>query len=146
MIELTAYLSHSIRGENGVNATQEEIEKNCKDAHELVDFIRKHVPELDAYVPAEHEEFVYLCYTQKFLTEKQILDIDCSILEKKDLLLVLVKNGWVGGGIATEIAHAKRKGIPIIYLYDTDSPAIKLMKLLEYVNATYMALLTSDKL
>jgi len=39
-----------------------------------------------------------------------------------------------------------RKGILIIYLYDTDSPAIKLMKLLEYVNATYMALLTSDKL
>ena len=56
------------------------------------------------------------------LTEKQILDVDCVILERKDLLIVYKVNGWVCGGIGVEIAHAEKVGRPIFYLTD-QSPA-----------------------
>jgi len=120
MNKVTAYFSHPIRGKKGKDATDEELEVNCRKAIKAALWIRENVPEVDLYVPAEHEDFVHISYKDKYLTEKQILEIDCKILEKKDFHIVYEVDGWLGGGIAVEIAHAKRVGKVIFCISSLD--------------------------
>ncbi len=118
--KVTAYFSHAIRGRKGRAATEEDMKKNCDKAMEAVVWLRDNIPVLDLYVPAEHEDFVLICYEDKYLTEEQILEVDCKILQKRDLLIVNVVDDWLGGGIAVEIADAKRTGKLIFYLTTND--------------------------
>ena len=116
MIKKTAYFSHAIRGKAGRDVTAEEMNSNCMIATAVCNWIRQHVPELELYVPAEHEEFIQIAHLKGWFSEKQILEIDCEILERRDMLIVLEIDGWRGGGIGIEIAHAEKQGIPIYYL------------------------------
>lgn len=114
--KVTAYFSHAIRGRKGRAATPEDMKKNCDEAMKAVIWIRDNIPELELYVPAEHEDFVLICYEDKYLTEAQILEVDCKILQERDILIVNVVDDWLGGGIGVEIADAKRTGMLIFYL------------------------------
>jgi len=82
--------------------------------------VRKNVPEIDLYVPAEHEDFVHIAYSDKYLTEEQILAIDCKILEQRDFHMVYVENNWVGGGLGVEINHAKKCGKVSFFIQSLD--------------------------
>lgn len=119
-MEITAYFSHSIRGSKGNAATDEDMEQNCLLVREVAKELRSHLPQLDIYVPAEHEDFVHIAWKQKMLSEEQILKVDCEIVARKDLLLVLVKDGWRGGGIGVEINKAIECDIPIFYVEVVD--------------------------
>ncbi len=124
------YVSHPIRGKNGDAATEEEKQANCEAAIKWADLLRMNLG-LRAtqggglylgghwlthrdwiYVPAEHEEFIGRAYGKGYLTEEQILDIDCEILKECDLLVVL---GEPSTGMRVEIGHAKSLNIPIHY-------------------------------
>jgi len=120
MNKLTAYFSHSIRGPAGKDASDDVVERNCKIAEEVAAWIRKNVPELELYVPAEHEDFVHICWKELYLTEDQILEIDCKILGKRDFHIVYVENNWTGGGIGIEITAAKKYGKIIFYISSLD--------------------------
>lgn len=117
---VSAYFSHSIRGKKGVSATDEDMQKNCDAAMRMAAWIREIAPDLSLYVPAEHEDFVSICYRDKLLTEKQILDVDCLILEQQDFHIVHEVNGWLGGGIGVEMDHAKKHGMLIFYVSNMD--------------------------
>jgi len=136
--EFTAYLSHAIRGSKGMDATNEDMQKNCEEALELAKFLRGHIPELDLYVPAEHEGFVNQAHANGYLTEKQILEIDCQIIESKDLLLVFVKNDWVGGGISVECKYAESKNKNIVYIHDTDDKLEVIIRILRTIQEMEM--------
>ena len=110
MSKVTAYFSHSIRGKKAKDATREDMERNCNEAIRVATWIRDNIPELDLYVPAEHEDFVLIAYEDKYLTEAQILAVDCKILARKDFHIVHEVDGWLGGGIAVEINEAIRCG------------------------------------
>lgn len=116
MSMVTAYFSHTIRGKKGIKATLEDMDANCVKAQVVADWIRVNIPNLKLYVPAEHEDFVQRCYTEKLLTEQQILAVDCQILAVQDLHIVLMEDGWLGGGIAVEIDAANKAGVPIFYV------------------------------
>jgi len=123
-MEITAYFSHSIRGSKGNAATDEDMEQNCLLVKKVAEELRSHLPQLDIYVPAEHEDFVHIAWKQGMLSEEQILKVDCEIVAQKDLLLVLVKDGWRGGGIGVEIDKATRCGIPIFYVEVVDDVTV----------------------
>lgn len=116
MNKVTAYFSHSIRGKKGKDATREDMERNCNEAIRVAAWIRENVSEIDLYVPAEHEEFVSICWRKKYLTEKQILVVDCKILERRDFHIVHEVDGWLGGGIGVEIDAAKKYNKSIFYI------------------------------
>lgn len=118
--QITAYLSHSIRGIYREKATHEQMKENCQKALDAAKEIRAMFPNLDLYVPAEHEDFVELSYTKKYLTEEQILDIDCSIISKKNLLVVYSSDSFISNGMWVEINFAVRHNIPIVLLKDVD--------------------------
>jgi len=121
MGKITAYFSHTIRGKKGSDATPADMDANCAKAIQVANWIRANITELELYVPAEHEDFVQLAYLEKMLTEQQILAIDCKILQNKtDFQIVLVENGWTGGGIQIEIDAAKAKNMIIFYIRDME--------------------------
>lgn len=128
MYKVSAYFSHAIRGEEGKAATKEDMERNCATAKKAAKWLRENVPEIELYVPAEHEDFVYIAYTDKYLTEKQILEIDCKILKRQDFHIVHEVDGWFGGGIGVEIAAAKKYGKSIFYLTELDGITTVLLR------------------
>lgn len=120
MNKVTAYFSHSIRGKKGNKATEIDMRRNCEEAMKVAEWIRENIPEIELYVPAEHEDFVLIAYTDKYLTEKQILAVDCKILKKRDFHIVHEVGGWLGGGIGVEIDAAKKYGKLIFYIQSLD--------------------------
>lgn len=120
MVKVSAYFSHSIRGKKSAKATDEDMLRNCHAALEVAQWIRRVVPDIELYVPAEHEDFVQICYREKYLTEEQILEVDCKILERQDFYIVHEVDGWLGGGIKVEMDHAKKHGKLIYYVSSMD--------------------------
>ena len=100
------YLSHSIRGTAGPEASADVQAKNCAEAIKIADQLRALFPPLDLYVPAENETFVQIAYDTGHLSEKQILDIDCRIIDNCDGVMVYVPEGEMQGGRLVEYNHA----------------------------------------
>lgn len=114
---VTAYMCHSIRGKKGVEATQQEMIDNNNKAIEAGERLRLEHPELDVYVPGDHDEFVMIGYESGTLTEKQILDIDCAVVERRDAIVMYAEDGYLSRGMVTEIKYAK-KHKKLVWWYD----------------------------
>lgn len=124
MSEITAYFSHPIRGEKGEAATQAEIEANCQRAVKVASSIFLDCNligiNIEIYCPGRHDEFVQIAYRQGILTEDQILDIDCEILSRRDLLLAYAPNGLISNGMRREINHAIKLSTPNLIFSDEE--------------------------
>jgi hypothetical protein len=98
----TIYVSNPIRGSNG------EIEKNCRKAEAAARRLRKVFPEVDFYVPAEHD------LTMQILTEAQLIDVDAIMMA--DLTILRACHGWMfyffepSGGSLIEWDEAMKSG------------------------------------
>jgi hypothetical protein len=114
------YMSHPIRGAKGRKATAEDMYKNCMNTQRvateirayLYDWFRMHgdVPRIDLYVPAEHDEFIQIAYDEGQLTVEQILDNDCVIVGRCNMLIAY---GPISEGMKQEIDYAQAHNIPI---------------------------------
>ncbi|MFA5153007.1 MAG: hypothetical protein WC554_10635 [Clostridia bacterium] len=110
------YVSHSIRGKYGVKATPEQMEENNQKAISFGQLLKANYPKINWYVPGEHDEFVKIAYLKKYLTDTQILDVDCDILAKCNGLLVWMPDNYISGGMQVEVDYAIEHKIPICYL------------------------------
>lgn len=118
------YLSHAIRGKAGPDASHDVQAKNCADAIRIADTLRHRFPKLVLYVPAENEVFVQIAYDSGHLSEKQILDIDCKIIDNMDGVLVYNPEiGKLQGGRKIEYNHAIATHNPVC-VFQTESQAI----------------------
>ena len=108
------YLSHSIRGKEGPEASPDIQAQNCRDAILVATTLRKLFPKLTLYVPAENETFVQIAYDTGHLSEKQILDIDCRIIDGCDGVMIYVPEGKIQGGRLVEYNHAAATNKPLI--------------------------------
>lgn len=113
------YLSHPIRGAKGAAATDEDMVLNNERAINFANRLRNTMlNEYDElYVPAEHDLFVGKAYRAKYLTEGQILRIDCDIIDECSGVIVY-DYGCISRGMEVEITHAIQRGIPVTYLCD----------------------------
>lgn len=108
------YFSHAIRGKAGLDASHDVQAENCAEAIRIADFLRAKFPKLVLYVPAENETFVQIAYDSGHLSEKEILDIDCKIIDNCDSILVYVPDGEpLQGGRLIEYNHAVRTDKPL---------------------------------
>ena len=115
------YVSHSIRGKAGADATGVEMQENCDRIITLVTELRKVFPTLNFYVPAEREPFVGRCYYLRYLTEKQILEIDCMIVDQCEAMIVYVPDGdELQGGRLVEFKHAEKNHKPVVVFDNLD--------------------------
>ncbi len=111
---MRVYLSHSIRGKKGNAATNAEMKECCDAAIAVGEQIRTAIPSLDLYIPGEHEEFVQIAFKKKYITEKHILDVDCTIIDGCDIVIVYVpSDDELQGGRKIEYDHATRTCKPV---------------------------------
>jgi len=112
MKTITAYLCMCYRGENGDNATEEEIEANVQKAIATASAIRRAFPHsLDLYVPHENQETTHRLWKKGFVTSEQILEVCRDIISTKDFLIVL---GSISGGMMVEMEYAAEEKKPLI--------------------------------
>jgi len=108
------YLSHPIRGSKGADATADDMRKNNEAAITVANHLRKNITtSIDIHVPAEMEEFVLTAYYLGILTEKQILAVDCKIIDTCDAVIIYTSEGIIGGGCKIELDHAIKQNIPV---------------------------------
>jgi len=105
------YVSHSIRGKFGKDATCEQMAENCQKAIRFGNYLKTYFPKIDWYVPADHDEFVTIAYKKSYLTEKQILDVDCTIIGEGRCkgVLFYMPDDYLSGGMATEKVYSIKK-------------------------------------
>ena len=122
---IRAYMSHSIRAEHGNKATLAQMNENCQLAVDFANQLRAYLmdwhrmdglPLLGLYVPGENDEFVQIAYKRGYLTEEEILEVDCAIIDKCNLLIVYGK--YVSGGMKVEIDYCKNNNIPILHFME----------------------------
>lgn len=124
--EIKLYLSHPVRGSFGSVATTNEQLSNSGKAKKVAFEIMTAIPHLDLYVPGAAEDFVVLTFTKGLLTDEQIIEIDCEILEKRDGLLVYTFDKSTG--VDKEIKKAKELGKPIYTFTELNSRVIEEIK------------------
>ena len=120
MAKIRCYISHSIRGKYGKDATKQQMEANNNRAIEFGNYIKKEFPSVDFYIPGEHDEFILEAYLAKYLTEKQILDIDCKILSKCSFMILFMPDSYISGGMQVELDHANASSIPHVKVHSTN--------------------------
>lgn len=112
---LKIYVSHSIRGKHGKDATHDQMVANCKKAIKFGHWLKSSFPEVKWYVPADHDEFVVLAYEQGYLNEKQILDIDCLIIRDTcNGILFYMPDDYLSKGMEREKEEALALNKPIL--------------------------------
>lgn len=115
------YLSHAIRGQAGPDADHDQQAKNCAAAIRIANKLRAEFSKLTLYVPAEHETFIQIAYDTGHLSEKQILDIDCRIIDSYDGVLVYVPKGdELQGGREIEYDYAVATKKPVVIFHHVD--------------------------
>lgn len=109
------YFSHAIRGKAGNKATHTQMKENCDKAIKVANFIRKKIrPNLNVYVPAESEPFVGIAFRNGYLNEREILEIDCKIIDTCEIVLIYVpENDVLQGGRLVEYKYAYQTAKPI---------------------------------
>lgn len=116
------YLSHSIRGKYGKDATPTQMKENCDRILDIASEIRLELPSVDLYVPAEHEDFVYIAFHNGYLTEHQVLEIDCKIIDTCDGVIVFSpSDDPIQGGRLVEYEYARNTNKPRFKFQHTDN-------------------------
>lgn len=114
------YMSHPIRGKKGNDATSKDVEEANNLAKNIGEQLKAYLidwekmdgfPKMELYVPADHDEFVFIAYSNGYITETEVLDVDCKIIDKCSLLIVY--GDYLSSGMQVEFEHATKKGIPI---------------------------------
>jgi len=120
MNKIRAYVSHCIAGKHGWKATRKQKEANINKAIIFGKQLIKEFPNIDFYIPGEHDEFVLIAFDKKYLTGEQILDVDCDIVSKCNFLVVFAPDDYISKGMQIEIDYAVDNNIPVIVAVDGD--------------------------
>lgn len=116
---IKVYVSHTIQGKMREKATNEYVHANEQRAIEFTNKLKKLFPKVEFYCPGEHNTFTRIAYLNGYITEEQILDIDCKIIDTCNLVLNYSPDGYFSNGMQVENNHANLHNIPTITMKDT---------------------------
>lgn len=109
------YFSHAIRGKAGPDASHDVQATNCAEAIRVANILRAMFRKIVFYVPAENETFVQIAYDSGRLSETEILDVDCRIIDECDgVLIYKPENDELQGGRKIEYEHAIATHKPVV--------------------------------
>ncbi|MCP4596234.1 hypothetical protein [Neptuniibacter sp.] len=116
MKRIKLYMSHAIRGAKGPAATDADMQANNEAAMRAARVIRAWLYPLpvDIYCPGEVDEFVMTAAKNGlgYLTNDQILAVDCEIIKRCDGLIWYSELG-PSDGAEIEIACAEDNMVPV---------------------------------
>ena len=134
------YMSHTIRGRGGLDATEADIKINLAAATRIGVEIKAYLldwekmdrfPRSDLYVPADHDEFVQIAWHKEYLNEKQVLEVDCDIISRCDL--VIIYGNYVSRGMKIELDFAQDNGIAVFKMPSVSEMSIEGLRLIIYL-------------
>ncbi len=129
-----AYVSHSIRGELGVNATPESMAENNRIAHEAVLLMRLIIPEVDFYVPGEHDEIIGILHQGGRLTEEDILWADWELIGRTcKILITFAPDGFISTGMNIELKFVRELNMRIFVVHSPEGLMDIRSEILEYL-------------
>lgn len=131
--EIKVYMSHSIRGKMGNNATKEYMDINNKKAIAFGETLSEEFPNISFHIPGAYEDFVGPAYRKGYLSEKQVLDIDCDIISNGSFIVVFSPDDFISKGMKVEIDYALKHNIPVISAID-GAPAEYLHRIICAIN------------
>ncbi len=107
------YVSHSIRGKYGNDATPEQMKVNNDRAIEFGNKLRRQFPGIDFYVPGEMDGFLLRQGVHAIDIVEALLGLDCAIISVSDGVLFYMPDDYISGGMKREEVHAQyvRKSI-----------------------------------
>jgi hypothetical protein len=120
---VSLYFSHPIRGSAVEKASLDVQMSNSERAAAVEREIHFYMPHLDIYVPGYAERFVGYSYKSGMLTDSQILEIDCKILQDCDG--VIVYDFDTSKGVEIEVAYAIEHGIPVFRFKEFNQRTLK---------------------
>ena len=120
MNKIRVYISHTIRGKYGVKATDKQRIENSERCILFGNALRKEFSNISFYIPGEHHEIDTISYRKGYMTEEQILDIDCEIISRCNFLVVFSPDDFISKGMKIEIDYAVDNNIPVIVAVDGD--------------------------
>ena len=127
--KIKVYMSHPIRGVLRDKATKSTMEANNQRAISWGETLWiMFGMNLDLYVPGKHDEFVLIAYLNGYLTEKQILDVDCEIVQRCKAVIVANWEGKLSGGMQVEVDYANENNIPVFMLDSLDDKSLELLR------------------
>jgi len=111
--KIRVYCSHYVRGPKGPKATDGDMRLNCKRAVEHGLKLEATFSGVGFYVPGAVDEPIAIAYKEKYLTEQQILEIDCRVISTCQAVLLLIWGEHLSRGMQIEVDYAKAHNIPI---------------------------------
>ena len=108
--KFSIYMSHSIRGIKGAAATRGDMDANNQKAMNFGAELKQAFPNIDFYIPAEHDEFVLVAYEKHYVNESNILNVDCTIINSRNMVLTWSPDQFISNGMMTELIHASVAG------------------------------------
>lgn len=111
---ITAYFMAPVRGHLGDAVSPEEKWANVQKGVEIGRAIRRHFPEIDLFIPHEHEEIIDELWRQG-LASDGIINATCTVAKRKDFSICYDGDG-ISGGMGREIDEVSRIGKPIVYI------------------------------
>lgn len=113
-----------MRGKPVFAVNSNEHDNNCEIAIGIAEQLRKIFPKLRLYVPAESEPFVGAAYKKGYLNIKQILELDCLIVDQCEVVIVYVPEGdELQGGRKIEYDHAIATNKPVCIFHTVGEAA-----------------------
>ena len=109
------YVSHSIRGIKGKDATDADMIANNLKAAIFGKQLVESYPGIEFYIPGEHDEFVLIAFQRDYLDESEILSVDCEIVDRCQAILAYIPDQYISNGMLTEILYAQCKGTPVLF-------------------------------
>lgn len=90
------------------------MQANCDIIIGLVKQLRAEYPGVKFYIPAESEPFVIRAIRKNYLTVKQVLEIDCMIIDDCNAVILHLPEGdELQGGRRIEYDYAIEHNIPV---------------------------------
>jgi hypothetical protein len=86
------------------------------------------LPRSHLYVPAEHELFVRIAKKNKFITNTQMLAVNCEIVKRCHLLILYGGYNTTYSNILTEVKTAKANGIAIYTMPDLSCESMQALR------------------
>jgi len=121
------YVSHSIRGKLGDNATLESMAENNRKAIEFGAWLKASFPAYKFYVPGALDSFLVLAGINPAKIVEPLMNLDFAVIDLSIGMIVFMPDDYTSNGIRREIYHCVATGKPhsIVGSYGLQNPCLK---------------------
>lgn len=125
---MTGYFAHPVRGSSGDHASDMDILENLAMAHQFGSQLRQKFPDVEWYMPYEHEEIIQKLW-RRGLSAQSIIEASIDICLEKDVAVFWNGNGE-SNGMNQEFDAREFNSMPSVWITDLDEEGEKIAEMI----------------